>query len=256
MKPTAVVVLAAGKGKRIGHPELPKVLLPVWGRPLLAYVLDAVCVLQPRRLLVVVGFRGETVEAFVREWYPQAEIVWQPEQLGTGHAVLQTQPHVGGFHGDVLIVTGDTPLIQGETIAAFLAYHRHSGNVVSVLTTYVPEPTGYGRILRNGQGELIRIVEEHDAMVEERSIREVNTGIIAAQATILYELLPQLGRYNAQREYYLTDLVALCRQQGYPVGAYCAPQWEQFQGVNTLEELRRVEIFMAQFHAREVGVKG
>lgn len=249
MEALAVVVLAAGKGKRIGHPELPKVLLPLRGRPLLHYVLESVRALQPERCIVVVGFRGEQVEAFLRHAFPEVEIVWQREQLGTGHAVLQTEPLLRHFSGTVLMVTGDTPLIEPETLRRFVEHHRHSGAAVSVLTALFPDPTGYGRILRNGQGKLLRIVEDRDATEAERAVQEVNTGILAAQAAVLYEVLPAVRPENAQREYYLTDLVELCHRRGMPVEAWMAERWEQFQGVNTLEELRQVEQLLASRYA-------
>ncbi len=253
MHALAAVVLAAGKGKRIAHPTMPKVLLPLQGRPLVGYVLDAVCSLQPERLLVVVGFRGEQVAAWVRENYPQAEIVWQREQLGTGHAVLQAEPLLRDFPGDVLIVTGDTPLVRATTLREFVGWHRCAGGVLSVLSAWCPEPTGYGRLLRDEQGEVVRIVEESDATPAERQIREVNTGILLAQASVLFALLPQLSRQNAQQEYYVTDLLALCRQRGYRVGAWCAPDWDEFHGVNTWEDLERVERILERLSVSAVG---
>jgi|LJSS01.1.fsa_nt_gb UDP-N-acetylglucosamine diphosphorylase/glucosamine-1-phosphate N-acetyltransferase len=245
----AAIVLAAGKGTRIGHPELPKVLLPLRGRPLLAYVLDAVTALQPERLLVVVGFRGDQVAAFVRTSFPQAELVWQLEQRGTGHAVAQTEPVLRDFTGDVLIVTGDTPFLRGDTLQAFVGFHRRHQYAVSVLTAHMPEPAGYGRIVRDAEGRLLRIVEDRDATDAERALTEVNTGIIAARAPLLFALLPLLQPHNAQREYYLTDIVTLCREQGYPVGGYCAEEWEQFLGINTLEDYHRAEQLVEQLPA-------
>ncbi|MEN3026180.1 MAG: NTP transferase domain-containing protein [Chlorobiota bacterium] len=241
MSGIAVVVLAAGKGKRIGDAGLPKVLLPLKGRPLLSYVLAAVLPLQPQRLVVVVGFRGEEVAAFLQQHCPQAEVVWQSEQLGTGHAVLQTRGVLEGFTGTVVILPGDVPLVQYETLRVFVDFHLRVGNAVTVLTTQVPQPTGYGRILRDVTGRIVRIVEERDATPQEREIREVNTGIIAAQAPMLFRLLPRLSRQNAQQEYYLTDIVALCRDEEQPVGAWCAPRWQEFQGINTLAELAYAE---------------
>ncbi len=247
MEGIAAVVLAAGQGKRIGHPDIPKVLLPVQGRPLISYVLQAVCLLPPERLVVVVGFRGEQVATYIRERYPQAEVVWQHEQLGTGHAVLQTAPLLQSFPGDILIVAGDTPLLQVETLREFVQHHRSAGAAVSVLSARFPNPQGYGRIVRGESGELLRIVEDRDATAAERRISEVNTGVIVARASVLFSLLPLLSRQNAQREYYLTDIVALCRQRGHSVAAWSAPRWEEFQGVNTLQELELVEHLLQQW---------
>lgn len=249
----AAVVLAAGKGKRIAHPTLPKVLLPLRGRPVLAYVLEAVGALQPEHLFIVVGFRGEQVAAWVRAQEPRATIVWQGEQLGTGHAVMQTEPLLRDFPGDVLIVTGDTPLVRAETLREFVRQHRRAEVAVSVLSAQCPEPTGYGRLLRDEQGAVVRIIEESDATPAERQIREVNTGILLAQAPVLFALLPLLSRQNAQQEYYLTDVVALCRQYGYRLEAWCAPDWDEFHGINTWEDLARVERRLEQL---SVGVGG
>ncbi len=206
---------------------------------MIEYVLRAVQQLPVERLLVVVGFRGEQVVEYVRRHAPSAECVWQDEQLGTGHAVWQTAPLLREFPGDVLMLPADVPLVQTQSLQQLLQAHRAHGAVLSVLTTRMPNPVGYGRIVRDASGALLRIVEESDATEQERSIPEVNTGILLARAEWLYRLLPQLQRRNAQQEYYLTDLVTLCCQHGLPVWAEVAPQWEQFQGVNTVEELER-----------------
>ncbi|GBD06265.1 Bifunctional protein GlmU [bacterium HR21] len=242
----AAVVLAAGKGKRIGHPHLPKALLPLDGRPLLDYVLSQLLHLSLQRVLVVVGFRGEQVVEYLREHFPAVESVWQAEQLGTGHAVWQTAPQLQGFPGDVLVLPADIPLVRAQSLEQLIRAHRTHGASVSVLTTRMPDPTGYGRIVRDPSGAFLRIVEERDASPEERALQEVNTGILLARAEWLYRLLPELRPENAQREYYLTDLVALCRHRGAPVWAELVPDWEQFQGVNTWEELERVAALLRQ----------
>ena len=240
-RPLAVVVLAAGQGKRIGHPLLPKVLLPLNGRPLLHYVLQTAQRLSPEALYVVVGFRGEMVEQYVRAHFQEAQLVWQREQRGTGHAVWQTAPMLEHFPGDVLVLPGDVPLVRAAVLQQLHHAHQAHRTVVSLLSTLMPEPRGYGRILRDAEGRLVGIVEERDATPQQRELREVNTGVLMAQAAWLYRLLPQLRPDNAQQEYYLTDVVALCVQHGLPVWAEQVPEWEQFQGVNTWEELERLQ---------------
>lgn len=243
-RPLAAVVLAAGKGKRIGHPSLPKALLPLEGRPLLEYVLLQLLHLPLQRVLVVVGFRGEQVVHFVREHFPAVETVWQTEQLGTGHAVWQTAPQLGNFPGDVLILPADVPLVQARSLQRLVQAHRDRGAVLSLLTTRMPEPSGYGRVIRDVSGGLLRIVEERDASPEERAVQEVNTGILLVCADWLYRLLPELRPQNAQQEYYITDIVALCRERGATVWAELVPEWEQFHGINTWEDFERVRLVL------------
>jgi bifunctional UDP-N-acetylglucosamine pyrophosphorylase/glucosamine-1-phosphate N-acetyltransferase len=243
-----IIVLAAGLGKRM-HSELPKVLHPLAGRPLLGHVLDTARALSPRRTIVVHGHGAERVRAA----FPDASLVWvlQAEQLGTGHAVMQALPQVAA--AEVLVLYGDVPLVRAETLERLRA-SAHGG--VSVLTVELADPKGYGRIVREG-GKLTRIVEEKDASPAEKAIREVNAGFMAMDAKRLAGWAKKFGNRNAQKEYYLTDVVALAVAEGVRVEALKIDDPWEVRGVNSKRELAALERVVQARHAEhllEVGV--
>ena len=235
-----IIVLAAGLGKRMGS-ELPKVLHPLAGRPLLAHVLDAARSLSPRKTIVVHGHGAERVRAA----FPDASLAWalQVEQRGTGHAVMQALPHVSA--DEVLILYGDVPLIQPATLERLRAAAR-SG--LALLTVDLPEPKGYGRIVREG-GKVARIVEEKDATAAQKAIREVNAGFMAMDAKRLSAWAKKLGNHNAQKEYYLTDVVSLAVAEGVPVEAVKVDDVWEVSGVNSKQELAALERVAQTRHA-------
>ena len=230
-----IVILAAGQGKRMNS-ALPKVLHPIAGKPMLAHVLDTARSLKPACLCIVHGHGGDQVKAALET----ADVTWveQEPQLGTGHALLQALPHLD-FNKPTLVLYGDVPLIQAGTLRGLLA---ESDRMLALLTVTLADPHGYGRIVRAG-GKVKRIVEEKDASATEKKISEINTGILAAPTAALKRWLPQLGKRNAQGEYYLTDIVALAVAERMPVRtSHPAHEWE-VQGVNSklqLAELERV----------------
>jgi bifunctional UDP-N-acetylglucosamine pyrophosphorylase/glucosamine-1-phosphate N-acetyltransferase len=229
-----IVILAAGKGKRM-HSDLPKVLHPLAGRPMLQHVLDCAASLGPQQVCVVYGHGGEAVpQAMSRH---AAQFVLQEPQLGTGHAVQQALPLLaGGSH--TLVLYGDVPLIQRSTLHQM--QQAADGGLV-ILTIRLDNPYGYGRILRDTQGDVLGIVEEKDATAEEREIREVNTGILLAPTHYLREWLAKLQNNNAQGEYYLTDIVGMAVRQGVAVHAVQpAHEWE-ILGVNSKAQLAGLE---------------
>jgi bifunctional UDP-N-acetylglucosamine pyrophosphorylase / glucosamine-1-phosphate N-acetyltransferase len=233
--PLQVVVLAAGQGKRM-HSDLAKVLHPLAGRPMLASVLDAARSLSPQRLCVVVGHgAGQVREAFATH-----ELAWatQEQQLGTGHAVTQALPALAPG-GTVLVLYGDVPLIQAQTLRELVA--AASSGALALLTQELENPTGYGRIVRDGSGRVTGIVEEKDATPAQREIREVNTGVLAAPHERLAQWLSALRNDNAQREYYLTDVVSAAVAQGVPVEVRQPRSATECLGVNSKAELARVE---------------
>ncbi len=234
-KPLSVVVLAAGQGKRMRSGR-PKVLHALAGRPLLAHVLEAARALGPERSVVVHGHGGEAVRAA----FPDPDLAWveQAERLGTGHAVAQALPALPDA-GLVLVLYGDVPLVRPETLARVV--EAAGGDGLAVLTARLDDPTGYGRIVRDGAGRLARIVEEKDADEAVRAIREVNTGILVAPAARLRAWVGRLGRDNAQGEYYLTDVVAMAVSEGVPVAAVCAGDPDETLGVNDRLQLARLE---------------
>ncbi len=242
----AVVILAAGKGKRMQNAALPKVLHQLHGKALVEYVVEAALQLQPSALIVVVGYLKEKVEQYLSARFPHhVQFVEQPQQLGTGDAVLRTQPVLQHFTGTVLVLNGDVPLIQPETLQRFLELHWQYRATVSVLTTELEQPAGYGRIVRDEHGAFLRIVEEKDASPEEKRIREVNTGIIAAEAPSLFAALQQVKPENAQGEYYLTDVIEILQQQGQRVQAVPGAQPIEVYGVNRPEHLAFLEKHLA-----------
>ncbi len=226
----AVLVLAAGKGTRMKS-GLAKVLHPLAGRPMLAYVLDAAGGLRPERLISVVGGDAEAVRA---ELAGRCEFAVQEEQRGTGHAVLQTQPLLTGFRGDVLILYGDTPLLRAETLAALVSLRAETQADLALISAPVEVP---GIVVRDAAGRVARIVEATDASPAELRIRERNTGVYLVGAELLWKGLAQLDDQNAQGEIYLTSIVEWAVGQGRRVEALRLDDAEEALGVNTRAEL-------------------
>ncbi|MBU3742358.1 MAG: UDP-N-acetylglucosamine pyrophosphorylase [Candidatus Kapabacteria bacterium] len=232
-----VAILAAGKGKRMGNPDLAKVLTPLDGRPLLGYVLDQASALSPTAVVVIVGHQADAVRAFVTEAMPSADTATQSEQLGTGHAVMQTRPAIGDLDADVLILSGDVPLVRASTLADLVASHRTAVADCTVLTTSIPDPTGYGRVRTNADGTIDRIVEHKDASDAERAITEINSGIYVVNSRLLFDALDRVRNDNAQAEYYLTDIVHILRADGRCVRHYHTADHTEVLGINTPTEL-------------------
>ena len=230
----AVLILAAGKGTRMKS-NLIKVLHPLMGQPILAHVLNSARYLEPDRIVVVVGHQAEAVE----EVFAGQGLVFarQEQQLGTGHAVASARGAMEGFEGTVLILSGDVPLLSPQTMADFLAAHRESGAPLSVLTVELENPAHYGRVIRDEDGWLLRIVEARDASPEELAVPEINTGIYAVEAGLLFEAVSNLTPDNDQQEYYLTDVAAAARDKGLLVAAIICPDPEEVMGVNDRVEL-------------------
>ena len=248
--PLSVIILAAGEGKRMKS-TLPKVLQPLAGRPLLAHVIDTARSLQPAAIQVVYGHGGERVrEALSKEpvaWTPQAE------QLGTGHAVLQAIPQVPDDHV-ALVLYGDVPLLGRQTLLDLVALA--GPRQVALLTMTVDDPTGYGRIVRNRQGRVERIVEQKDASAEERAILESNTGVLAAPAKLLRRWLEGLKADNSQREYYLTDVIAMAVADGVAVNPLSCADPIDALGVNDKVQLALLESVCRQRSARQLMLAG
>ncbi len=229
-----IVILAAGQGTRMKS-TTPKVLHHLAGRPLLAHVLGAADALAPVRIVVVYGHGGEQVPTVFAQ---RDDVVWaeQTPQLGTGHALQQAQPHLADCDR-VLVLYGDVPLVETDTLRALLACPEP----VALLTVRLPDPTGYGRIVRDPAGSVRRIVEQKDASEAERAIDEVNTGIMALDGNRLAGWLGRLENANAQGEYYLTDVVAMAVADGLPVGAVAALDPLEVAGINDRAQLARLE---------------
>jgi len=237
-----VIVLAAGGGTRMKSKTV-KVLHPIAGRSMVGHVLAAVQQVRPTRIVAVVGHQREQVRPHIEELVPDALIAVQEEQRGTGHAVrvaLETIAESGERpRGTVLVAYGDTPLLEAESLRRFAEEHEAAQRAVSILSGVVADPFGYGRVVRNAEGEVEGIVEEKDADEEQRAIREINSGILAFDAEFLADALPRLSDDNAKGELYLTDTVHLARQAGLHVGAHVIDDVRQTEGVNDRAQLAR-----------------
>jgi len=238
MKNIGVILLAAGQGTRMKS-SMPKVLHPLAGKPLFLYALQVAKQLKPSAIAVVIGHGAGAV----RDAYRGEDVAWvtQEQQLGTGHAVLCARPILGGFCGDVVILSGDVPLIQERTLSAMVTTHREHGAAVTLMTALLDMPTGYGRIVRDANGEVTGIVEEKDATAAQRQIREVNAGVYVAAPQFLFAALQEVKSDNRQAEYYLPDVAAIGLREGKKIATFRVDEPGEMMGINTREELARME---------------
>ncbi|QDP98984.1 bifunctional UDP-N-acetylglucosamine diphosphorylase/glucosamine-1-phosphate N-acetyltransferase GlmU [Microlunatus elymi] len=215
-----------------------KLLHEIAGRPLIAHAINAAEALHAQQLAVVVGVMADQVEPALQQLAPNVRVVHQTDDAyGTGHAVRCAVAELGELQGEVVVTYGDVPLLTGETLQRFTAQHRAEGNQITVLTARVPDPTGYGRIVRAADGGVERIVEHKDAGEAERAIDEINSGVFVFDAQVLTDGLSRLSTDNAQGEYYLTDLPDIARGLGHRVGAYVTDDLWEVEGVNTRVQL-------------------
>ncbi len=240
MNPVVAVILAAGKGTRMKS-ALPKVLHKVGGKAMVEKVVETAKELPTERQIVIIGFGGEAVEEYLQD---QAQFVLQKEQNGTGHAVQQAAPLLAEYEGTILVLCGDTPLIRKETLQALLKAHETNCAVATILTAKMPDPTGYGRIIRNDEGQVLRIVEQKDGTEEELAVDEVNAGIYAFQSKHLWPALSKISTDNAQGELYLTDVISILVNEGEIVSAYMTEDQSETLGVNSREQLAEAEYIL------------
>jgi bifunctional UDP-N-acetylglucosamine pyrophosphorylase/glucosamine-1-phosphate N-acetyltransferase len=243
-----IVILAAGKGTRM-YSDIPKVLHRLAGKPLVQHVIDCAVSLQPQQICIVYGHGGEAVPQAMQQY--GAKFVIQEPQLGTGHAVQQAMPHLQD-ESRTLILYGDVPLIQHGTLHQM----QKAGNGLVLLTVNLDNPAGYGRIVRNSEGDVLRIVEQKDATREELQIQEVNTGIMLAPTEKLREWLGKLSNNNVQGEYYLTDIVAMAVAQGVAVYSVQPAQAWEVEGINNKLQLANLERVWQKEVAARLLVKG
>lgn len=246
------IVLAAGQGTRM-RSKLPKVLHKVLGKPMLQHVLDACSGAGIEKNVVVLGHKAEVVEQKLDQ---NVQVVYQREQLGTGHAVMQAKGILDGFMGNVLVLCGDTPLLTKETLIQLINHQQEKGAKATILTAQLDNPTGYGRIIRSSAGNVLKIVEEKDADELEKKVAEINTGAYCFDAKLLNSLLGQLTTANAQNEYYLTDVIKLLVQQNELVEGLVIKDPEEASGINNRMQLARAEQVMRQRKLEELMAEG
>ena len=234
---THVVILAAGKGTRMKS-ALPKVLHRIAGLPLIEHVLTGADALHPRSTSVVIGHQADALRGALR-WRQDLTFVVQEPQLGTAHALLQTEEALRGATGTLVLLSGDVPLLTAATLKTLIERHTSRGAAATVVTAFVDDPKGYGRIVRVGE-QIARIVEEKDATSAEREIREINSGIYAFAVEGLFDAVRSIAAENAQREYYLPDLVAIYRQRGLIVETVTVSNADEIRGINSRSELAAV----------------
>ena len=238
-KGLAVVVLAAGKGRRMKS-SLAKVLQPLKNKPLLNYILESLVPLNPDYSVVVVGFQSESV----KETFSDRGLIFveQKEQLGTGHAAQQAKLTLRDFSGDVLVVCGDMPLIKSQTLIDFVDRHQDKKEAYcTVLTLKTSEKKDFGRIIRNGMGTVVKIVEHNDASEDEKKVDEFNLGVYCFDKILFYNALGFICDNNIQKEYYLTDTIEYIVKTGFTVETFQTTDTVQFLGVNSREDLQLAE---------------
>jgi len=247
----SVVILAAGKGKRMAS-NIPKVMHCLGGKPMLSRVIQTAQLLNPEKIHVVYGNGSSDIPNF----FPQAKINWvhQNEQLGTGHAVMQALPFCNDDE-QLLVLYGDVPLISAATLQQLFSVAKIQNNV-GLLVAKLSDPTGFGRIIRDAHHNIVAIVEEKDATPEQRMIKEINTGIVTAPVSLLKKLLPKISNHNAQKEYYLTDIIALSVKHDHSVAGVIAADLMEIRGVNDQWQLVTLERDYQQYCAKQLAYNG
>mgnify|MGYP001246249728 CR=1 FL=1 len=235
-KENIVIILAAGKGTRINS-ELPKVLHELNGKPLLRHVVDAANTLKPKDIIIVVGYKKELI---IKEFKSENIIFAEQEtQKGTADAIKYCLPEIKQFNGNILILSGDVPMIKSETLLKLIDTHNSNQSLASLISAKLEDPTGYGRIIKNANQQLIKIVEHKDATEKEKEINEINSGIYIFDSKILNKIIPLIDNHNAQGEYYLTDIFNFINEEDTAI--YQIKNYNEISGINTLEQLEELE---------------
>ncbi|MFA6468684.1 MAG: sugar phosphate nucleotidyltransferase [Bacteroidota bacterium] len=237
----ATIIMAAGKGTRMKDATKAKVMFEVLGKPMVQHVVETAQSLGSDRIITVIGFQRESVAAYLKKVVPTVEFAVQDPQLGTGHAVMQAEPFLRNYEGDVIVLSGDVPLLRKETIQKLIDCHHENNAAGTILTAKLDDPTGYGRILRSDNNYVLGIMEQKDATDEQRKIDEINSGIYIFDTPHLFAALQHINPHNAQNEYYLTDVFAHFWKQKLVVAAMMAEDANEIRGVNTVEQLQEAE---------------
>ena len=243
---TEILILAAGRGKRMKS-TLPKVLVPLNGKPMIFYLLELVHALGVKEVIVIIGYMKDMVRDAISNWskdHPSLKITFaiQDEQNGTGHAVLNSKSSIRNLHNNLIVMLGDVPLVKKETLIDSITLMQNSPQLGAIiLTTELTNPKGYGRILKNSNGSIIAIREEKDASVSEQLINEINTGIFLFNGFYLWEYISNINSNNTENEFYLTDIVSLFHKNNIPILAHKCSDSYQFMGANSQEQLAELE---------------
>lgn len=237
--------MAAGKGKRMNNPNKSKVMYELHGKPLIHYVIKLSLKINSEIIVPVVGHEKNSVMEYIRNTFineiGKIKFAHQDVQLGTGHAVMMAREYFSNYEGDILILSGDVPLLRYETVSAFINFHNENQNDASLISAVFENPFGYGRILRDGNGNFFDIREEKDCTPEEKMCREINSGIYLIKSKMLFDSLTNLKTDNAQGEYYLTDVFRIYRDSGKKTGAFTVRNNIEIAGINTAEQLKLLE---------------
>jgi bifunctional UDP-N-acetylglucosamine pyrophosphorylase / glucosamine-1-phosphate N-acetyltransferase len=239
-----VIILAAGKGTRMKS-DMSKVMHKVGGKPVINYILDSVHSLGSEEIFVVIGHQADKIKDSLKNEEKNIRYVLQEQQLGTGHAVMQVEQHLNECdEEEVLVLPGDCPLISANTLKQLFLKHREENAIVSILTTELPEPASYGRILRDEVGSVMGIREAKDCTKDQLNIKEINTGIYLFKCSSLFEAIKEINTNNKQKEYYLTDVIEIVKNQRKTVTAFCTKNNEEIIGINSRADLALVNKYL------------
>lgn len=233
----AVVIMAAGKGTRMKNPDMAKVMYEVGGKPMVEHVVNLSKRLDAERILIIVGWQRDSVVNYLSKITEGIEFVDQLQQLGTGHAIMQTADLLKYFNGDLLVLSGDVPLLTYETLDSLMIHHAKTSASATILTAELEDATSYGRIIRSEDGQVIKIVEQKDASPTELAVKEINSGIYVFDRVKLFDALQHIKPNNAQGEYYLTDVFEYFWKQDWRVSALKANNPVEIMGINNLDQL-------------------
>lgn len=249
---SAAIIMAAGKGTRMKDPTKVKVMYAILGKPMIHYVVDLALELKMDRLIVVVGYQKEEVIGYLKKWQPTAECVVQEKQLGTGHAIMQARTVLDSFRGHVIVLSGDVPLLTKESVNELIDHHLETEAKATILTAEMPDPSGYGRVIRGNDGNVKKVVEHRDATTEEIKVREINSGIYVFEKENLMEGLEHIKADNVQQEYYLTDIFEYFVKRQWRVAGLKVNHIDEIRGINTFEQLEEARKLMETRRSRRV----
>ena len=239
----STLIMAAGKGTRMKS-DLAKVLHQINDRPLVHYVIDQAREVGSEKIILIIGHQKEKVRKACRGL--DVQFVIQEPQLGTGHAVMMAESFLTSYSGDVLVLSGDVPLLSAETIRRLVLMHQQTGAIATLLTANLANPGGYGRVIRDSNNRVVKIVEQKDATADELKVQEINVGIYMFKPLELFQALKQVNNNNAQGEYYLPDVVKLYVERGEKVVAQLTPNFDETRGINTVQQLLEAETILKQ----------